>query len=347
VPDKKAPQKSGGEVIKPVAAAASKPETRATAKQASFPIVGVGASAGGLEAFTQLLSALPEHLGMAFVCMPHLDPNRESAMTELLSHETKMPVLKAEHGMRVKPDHVYVIPPNTELTIANFVLQLSSRRRGEMSPPPVEVKEPAKKPVEHESLKRQINQLKHELAATKEYLQSIIEERKATDEELQLANEEIRSANEELRSTNEELQTSKEELESANEELNTVNKEMQHRNQQISQLTNDLTNLLNSVNMAIVMVGPDLRVRRFTLQAEKMLGLGSIDIGRPLSTVRFKMDLHDLEQKALDVIRDVLPQSVPLVDDNGNKRVIRITPYRTSENKIEGVVLTMPEGEAK
>ena len=346
MPDKKTPPKSGGEAIKPLAAAASKPETRATAKQASFPIVGVGASAGGLEAFTQLLSALPEHLGMGFLCVPNLDPNRESAMTDLLSHETKMPVLKAEHGMPVKPDHVYLIPPNTELTIANFVLQLSSGRRGEMLSPLVNVKETAKKAVA-ESLKRQINQLKHELAATKEYLQSIIEDREATNEELQSANEEIRSANEELQSTNEELQTSKEQLESASEELNTVSEEMQHRNQQISQLTNDLTNLLNSVNMPIVMVGPDLRVRRFTLQAEKILGLSSIDIGRPLSTVRFKMDLHDLEQKALDVIRDVLPQHLPVVDENGNSHIVRITPYRTSDNKIEGVVLTMPDGEAK
>lgn len=201
-----------------------------------------------------------------------------------------------------------------------------------------------KEPPESESLKqRQINQLKQELAATKEYLQSIIEEREATNEELQSANEEIQSANEELQSTNEELQTSKEELESANEELNTVNEEMQHRNHQLSQLTNDLTNLLNSVNMPIVMVGPDLRVRRFTLQAEKTLGLSSVDIGRPLASIRFKIDLRDLEQKALDVIRDVIPQQIPVLDETGNKHTIRITPYRTSDNKIEGVVLTIPE----
>ena len=214
-------------------------------------------------------------------------------------------------------------------------------------------KAPAKAKVEKqlpesESLKgRHINQLKQELAATKEYLQSIIEEREATNEELQSANEEIQSANEELQSTNEELQTSKEELESANEELNTVNEEMQHRNQQLSLLTNDLTNLLNSVNMAIVMVGPDLRVRRFTLQAENLLGLSSIDVGRPLSSVKFKLDLRDLEQKTHDVIRDVIAQQLPAIDENGKKRVMRITPYRTGDNKIEGVVLTMHESEIR
>lgn len=110
----------------------------------------------------------------------------------------------------------------------------------------------------------QIGQLRQELAATKEYLQAIIEAQEATNEELQSANEVIQSGNEELQSTNEELQTSKEELESANEELHTVNEEMQHRNELLAQVNNDLNNLLNNVNLPMVMVGPDLAVRRFT-----------------------------------------------------------------------------------
>ena len=190
---------------------------------------------------------------------------------------------------------------------------------------------------------QQMEQLKQELAATKEYLQSIIEEREATNEELQSANEEIQSANEELQSTNEELQTSKEELESANEELNTVNDEMQHRNLQLSQLTNDLTNLLNSVNMPIVMLGPDLSVRRFTLQAEKALGLSAIDVGRPISSVKLKLHIPDLDNRAMDVIHEMASQQVTGKDDSGNDYSIRITPYRTGDNKIEGVVLHMPD----
>jgi two-component system CheB/CheR fusion protein len=190
---------------------------------------------------------------------------------------------------------------------------------------------------------RQIEQLKQELAATKEYLQSIIEEREGTNEELQSANEEIQSANEELQSTNEELQTSKEELESANEELNTVNEEMQHRNQQWSQLNNDLTNLLNSVNIAMVMLGPDLSVRRYTTQAEKMLGISPIDVGRPITNLRLKVNIANLEESVLDVIRDVVPKQQEFRDHHGSRYNLRITPYRTSDNKIEGAVLVLLE----
>ncbi|HKF22825.1 MAG TPA: chemotaxis protein CheB [Candidatus Angelobacter sp.] len=206
---------------------------------------------------------------------------------------------------------------------------------------PAPARETAESPQSENMKDRQIEQLKQELAGTKEYLQSIIEEREATNEELQSANEEIQSGNEELQSTNEELQTSKEELESANEELNTVNEEMQHRNMQLSQLNNDLTNLLNSVNIPIVMLGPDLSVRRFTVQAEQLLGLSSVDVGRPIGNLRMKVDIDELEQRVLDVIRDIQPKQVEFKDAKGAHYTVRITPYRTSENKIEGVVLAL------
>jgi two-component system CheB/CheR fusion protein len=187
----------------------------------------------------------------------------------------------------------------------------------------------------------QTAKLKQELAATKEYLQSIIEAQEATNEELQSANEEIQSGNEELQSTNEELQTSKEELESANEELNTVNEEMQHRNQQLTQANNDLTNLLNSVNIPTVMLGPDLSVRRFTPQAEKVLGVSAKDVGRPIANLKFKINAPDMEQIMLDVIRDVVTEQREIQDDHGNWHRLRISPYRTMDNKIEGVVMTL------
>jgi two-component system, chemotaxis family, CheB/CheR fusion protein len=188
---------------------------------------------------------------------------------------------------------------------------------------------------------KQIGQLKQELSASKEYLQSIIETQEVTNEELQSANEEIQSGNEELQSTNEELQTSKEELESANEELHTVNEEMQHRNDQLTQLNNDLTNLLNSINLAMVMVGADLSVRRFTQQAGAMLGLMASDIGRPMPRLRLKIDASQLEQMMLDVIREVQPRQAHVQDHDGKWLVLRITPYRTLDNRIDGVVLTV------
>jgi two-component system, chemotaxis family, CheB/CheR fusion protein len=194
---------------------------------------------------------------------------------------------------------------------------------------------------EHSVLGKQITQLRQELASTREYLQSIIESQEGTNEELQSANEEIQSGNEELQSTNEELQTSKEELESANEELHTVNEEMQHRNELLTQLNNDLTNLLYSVSLPIVMVGADLSVRRFTPQAAAVLGLSSSDIGRPMPRLRLKLDMGSLEQNMLDVIQQVQSQQLHVQDNDGKWYILRIVPYRTMDNRIDGVVLSV------
>ena len=188
---------------------------------------------------------------------------------------------------------------------------------------------------------KQIAQLRQELAATKEYLQSIIEALESMNEELQSANEEIQSGNEELQSTNEELQTSKEELESANEELHTVNDEMQNRNEMLNQLNNDLNNLLNSVFLPVVMLGPDLSVRRFTPQAAKVLGLTGTDIGRPIARLRLKMQLENLEQLMVDVISSVRPVQMRVRNAANQWCDLRVTPYRTADNRIDGVVLTL------
>ena len=191
---------------------------------------------------------------------------------------------------------------------------------------------------------KQIAQLRQELSATREYLQSINETQEATNEELQSANEEIQSGNEELQSTNEELQTSKEELESANEELHTVNEEMQHRNDLLTQLNNDLTNLLNSVNLPMVMVGSDLSVRRYTPQATAMLGLTPGDVGRPIPRLKLKVDVRNLEDAMLDVIQRVQPRHDQVQDEAGHWFTLRLTPYRTLDNRIDGVVLSVVDG---
>jgi two-component system, chemotaxis family, CheB/CheR fusion protein len=180
-------------------------------------------------------------------------------------------------------------------------------------------------------------QLKRELAATKEYQQSIIEALEASNEELQSANEEIQSGNEELQSTNEELQTSKEELESANEELNTVNEEMQSRNFQLTQSNNDLLNLLSSVNLAIIMVNSDLSVRRFTPKAAELMGLSSNDVGRPLVRLSLKVKPPQFEATMLEVMRDGVTRHKEFKYEKNIYR-LRVTPYRTSDNRVEGVV---------
>jgi two-component system, chemotaxis family, CheB/CheR fusion protein len=187
----------------------------------------------------------------------------------------------------------------------------------------------------------QVAQLKQELASTKEYLQSIIEGQEATNEELQSANEEIQSGNEELQSTNEELQTSKEELESANEELNTVNEEIQHRNQQLAQLSNDLINLLNSTTIPLIMLGEDLHIRRYTPEAERVFGFNEHDVGKALTHLSLKLEIPNLERWMLDVMRDIRMRTEQVHGNDGKAYKLRITPYRTLENKIDGVVLAL------
>lgn len=272
--------------------------------------------------------------GLLFELQKAMESARKNHTTVRKEH------LEIENNGDIQLTNVEIIPfkapPNEH---QNFVIVFENAAVG--SPRPVLAKKVAATPSDRRGKDRQITQLKEELAAAKEYLQSIIEAHEATNEELQSANEEIQSGNEELQSTNEELQTSKEELESANEELNTVNDEMQHRNQQLTLVNNDLTNLLNSVNIPTVMLGPDLSIRRFTPQVEKILGFTATDVGRPITQFRSRIKTPDLEQTLLDVIHDITPQQLEVQDANGGWYRLRIMPYRTAENKIEGAVLTL------
>jgi two-component system CheB/CheR fusion protein len=183
--------------------------------------------------------------------------------------------------------------------------------------------------------------LQQELAATRDYLRSVIEDQEAANEELQSANEEVQSANEELRSINEELEISREEIQSSNEELATVNDELQNRNLELSRSNSDLTNLLGSVSMAIVMLGPDRRIRRFTPAAEKLLNLIPSDVGRPISDIKFRIDIPDLDALLLEVIDTMSFQEREVQDPNGRWFLLRLRPYRTLENKIDGAVLML------
>jgi two-component system, chemotaxis family, CheB/CheR fusion protein len=191
------------------------------------------------------------------------------------------------------------------------------------------------------SVLKRTAKLEQELAATKEYLQSVIETQEATNEELQSANEEILSSNEELQSTNEEMETAKEELQSANEELTTVNDELRSRNIEVSQINNDLINLLASTDIAVVMIGSDLTVRRFTPKAQKFLGLIPGDIGRPLSNINPAIEIADLQSMVSQVVSDFRPLERELTDRHGVHYQFRILPYRTLENKIDGAVITI------
>jgi two-component system CheB/CheR fusion protein len=190
-------------------------------------------------------------------------------------------------------------------------------------------------------LRRELSRVKLDLLATKESMQSIIEEQEATNEELKSANEEIQSSNEELQSTNEELETAKEELQSTNEELTTLNEELQNRNVELSQANNDLLNLLASVNIPIIMVGHDLTIRRFTPMAERLFNLIPSDVGRRLSDMNRSVLMPDLDKIIRQVIDDLTIVERETQDRDGHFYLLRIRPYRTRENKIEGAVIIL------
>src|SRR5437016_519931 len=183
-----------------------------------------------------------------------------------------------------------------------------------------------------------VGELERELAANREHLQSTVQELEAANEELQSANEEALSGNEELQSTNEELDTAKEELQSTNEELNTLNDELSARNDELGRVNSDLINLLGSVQIAIVMVASDLRIRRFTPMAERVLNLIPTDIGRPISDIKPNIDCPDLEKLIGDAIETVTIQEREVRDRHGNEMLLRIRPYKNVENRIDGAV---------
>jgi two-component system CheB/CheR fusion protein len=192
----------------------------------------------------------------------------------------------------------------------------------------------------------EIARLQNELTITKEHLQAIIEEQESSNQDLRSAHEEILSSNEELQSTNEELETAKEETQAANEELSTVNDELYRRNVEASRVSNDLENLLSSTNIPIVMLGADLRIHRFTPQAQQILNLIPTDVGRPFRDINHNLNVPDLEQQVLEVINTLNVKEQEVQDHKGYWYYLRIRPYRTIENKIDGAVVILVDIDA-
>ncbi len=188
---------------------------------------------------------------------------------------------------------------------------------------------------------RRSTQLEQELAATQAYLESLIEQHEHTNEELHAAMEEIQSSNEELQSTNEELETAKEELQATNEELTTVNEELQNRNLELGGVNNDLVNLLTSVHIPVLILGSDLRIRRFTFPAEAALGLIPADVGRPLGDLKLRLVVPDLEALILQARETLEVREVEVQDREGHWYSLRLRPYQTLDHRIDGVVLVL------
>jgi two-component system CheB/CheR fusion protein len=188
-----------------------------------------------------------------------------------------------------------------------------------------------------------IEELERNLAYTKENLHATIEEQQASNEELKSTNEEMQSTNEELQSTNEELETSKEELQSLNEELVTVNTELQSKIEQLAGMQNDMKNLLDNINIGTIFLDMQLNIKRYTRDAAQVYRLVGSDVGRPLNDIKSNIDGEDLLPDLQAVLEDLSSREREVRTMNGIWYLARMQPYRTLENVIEGVVLTLTD----
>ena len=188
---------------------------------------------------------------------------------------------------------------------------------------------------------RRISELEHELTNTKEYFQATTEELETSNEELKSTNEEMQSSNEELQSTNEELETSREELHSVNEELVTVNTELQKKIEELDQVNNDMSNLLAGTGIGTIFVDNHMIIQRFTPAAARVINLIPTDIGRPVDHIVPRLTAYDSMVQDIGKVLDTL---IPIEDEvrtkDGQWFLMRIQPYRTIDNVIEGAVLT-------
>ncbi|MBL8486242.1 MAG: PAS domain-containing protein, partial [Rhodocyclaceae bacterium] len=187
---------------------------------------------------------------------------------------------------------------------------------------------------------RRMVELEQALAHARLEIQGIREEMQTSQEELKSANEELQSTNEELQSTNEELTTSKEELQSLNEELQAVNAELQSKVDELSAANNDMQNLLNNTDIATVFLDNAMHVRRFTAQATRIFKLIPGDVGRPLSDIVSDLDYAALPADARAVLQTLVFSDREIATRDGRWFQVKIMPYRTLENVIDGVVIT-------
>lgn len=214
----------------------------------------------------------------------------------------------------------------TDVPMAEPVVQAAKRRASGGSP-------------RVEELEKEVQQARDEVRTTREEMQR-------SQEELKSINEELQSTNEELQSTNEELTTSKEEMQSMNEELQTVNYELQGKVDELSRSNNDMKNLLNSTDIATLFLDGDLLVRRFTRQTAKIIKLIPGDTGRPITDIASDLDYADLADDAREVLRTLVFKEKQVGSRGGRWFTVRIMPYRTLDNVIDGIVITFSDSTA-
>ncbi|MDQ4122148.1 MAG: PAS domain S-box protein [Acidobacteriota bacterium] len=182
--------------------------------------------------------------------------------------------------------------------------------------------------------------LEDELRRTKDRLRVTVEQYDTSIEELKASNEELQAINEELRSATEELETSKEELQSVNEELTTVNNEFKEKIEEVSHVNSDLHNLMQSTDIAVMFLDRNLQIKRFTKSVQDIFNVIQTDIGRPIGHLTHRLEYNDLAEDARQVLRSLKPVERELVSADGKYYFTRVLPYRTIDERINGVVIT-------
>jgi len=230
-------------------------------------------------------------------------------------------------GITVEP---LMGPPEAE----GLLLVVFEPRPGAAPAPPSE--------AEH-SAETALPQLEYEVSILREQLRTSAEQFESSNEELKSANEEMMSMNEELQSTNEELETSKEELQSLNEELSTVNGQLESKIQEVEATNDDLKNLLSSTNLATIFLDRHYRIKRFTPAMTQLLSLLPTDLKRPLADFARKFTDRRLLADAESVLETLTPREAEVRTESGRSYLRKILPYRTEEDRIEGVVITFTD----
>jgi two-component system CheB/CheR fusion protein len=194
--------------------------------------------------------------------------------------------------------------------------------------------------TEQHATDESVRRLKEELELTQQRLRTMREDSEAANEELRASNEELQSINEEYRSTSEELETSKEELQSINEELQTVNSELKAKLELISRANSDLQNLLAATDFGTLFLDSGLHIKRFTDQVRELFSISAVDEGRPITDFAHQLEYDEVAKDARAVISDLIPVRREVRSRKGRWYDLRMRPYRTVDDKIDGVVIT-------
>lgn len=278
---------------------------------------------------------------------------------ESLAWEIRSAIQKTRKtGLPVRREHIPIAANGESHDAAIEVIPLPTRNGGERNFWVV-FEESAEKqshagpdakrgsdPAPSRRSRQPLARLERELEQTRARMDEVIRAQETANEELQSANEEILSRNEELQSINEEMETFKEELQSSNEELTTLNDELEHRHSELSQLNSDLTNLFTSLEIPVLILGRDLRIRRFSPAAESLFNLMPSDIGRPVSDMRFSATIPELRSDSAAMMDSGKRSERQIQDANGNTYSLRIHPYRVAAGKIDGAVVALVDTSA-